>query len=180
MLMNPRAVGAVWPTSRRAVSDLLDLEDLAKAKLVLEFGVGSGVYTAGILDRLSPEARLVAFEVDREMARSVSGALADKRLEVVPDSAERAVDYLRGERAGVVVSSLPFTTLPGRVGDDILDLVGEVLAPGGSFLVLQYSRNILPKLEARFERIERKTSPLNIPPAVLYRCSLPKSGVSGG
>ncbi len=44
MLSSPRQVGAIWPTSRRAVRGLLDMADLGRARTVLEFGVGTGVY----------------------------------------------------------------------------------------------------------------------------------------
>ncbi len=173
MLKNPRQVGAVWPTSRRAVSDLLDMSDLSRARTVLEFGVGTGVYTAGILQRLSQNARLIAFEVDHELADLVFSRTPDPRLRVVKDSAERAGEYLGGGPADAVVSSLPFTTLPPPVGRNILDLVPEILAPDGVFLVLQYSRGIQADLEARFASVERIISPLNVPPAFLYRCMAP-------
>lgn len=173
MLRNPRQVGAVWPTSRRAVSDLLDMTDLTRAGTVLEFGVGTGVYTSGILDRLSPDARLFAFEVDETMAEIVAERLPDARLRVIKGSAERATYYLGGGNVDAVVSSLPFTTLPYPVGRNILDLVPQVLAPDGVFLVLQYSRNIRADLEARFASVERVVSPVNVPPAFLYRCMAP-------
>ena len=55
MISHPRQVGAVWPTSRWAVRDLLDMGDLPRARTVVEFGVGTGVYTEEILKRLHPE-----------------------------------------------------------------------------------------------------------------------------
>ena len=88
MLRDPRAVGAVWPTSRRAVEDLLEMADLGGAGLVVEFGAGTGVYTEGILRRLGPEARLLSYEVDGRMAEAVARRLPDRRLEVVHASAE--------------------------------------------------------------------------------------------
>lgn len=177
MLRNPRQVGAVWPTSRRAVRDLLDLSDLSRAKTLLEFGVGTGVYTAEILARIKPDAKLLAFEVDGGIANLVRAKLPDTRMEVIEDSAENAASYLNGERADIVVSSLPFTTLPHPVGRNILDLTPQILAPDGAFLVLQYSRNIQSDLEERFASVERIYSPLNVPPAHLYRCMAPLGGV---
>ncbi|MGI9050930.1 MAG: rRNA adenine N-6-methyltransferase family protein, partial [Rubrobacteraceae bacterium] len=101
MLAQPRQVGAVWPTSRRAVRDLLDMGDLAAAHTVLEFGVGTGVYTREILDRLGPEATFLAFEIDSKLASAVSRKLRDPRLRVINDSAENAERYLEGEKADV-------------------------------------------------------------------------------
>lgn len=174
MLANPRQVGAVWPTSRRAVRDLLDLGDFSRARVVLEFGVGAGVYTEAILERLRADARFLAFEVDQEMARAVSGRLGDPRLEVVNDSAENAGKYLgEGERADIIVSSLPFTTLPEEVREGVLDLSPEVLAPEGSMLVLQYSLTVSSGLRERFATVRQRISPLNVPPAFLFACEDP-------
>lgn len=175
MLANPRTVGAVWPTSRRAVRDLLDLGDFSRAKTVLEFGVGAGVYTEGILERLRPDATLLAFEVDDEMASEVSARLSDPRLAVIHDSAENAESYLGDEeKADVIVSSLPFTTLPEGVRENILDLAPRMLAPNnGSMLVLQYSPAISAAIHHRFATVRQRISPMNIPPALLFACEYP-------
>jgi phospholipid N-methyltransferase len=172
MLKNPRTVGAVWPTSRRAVEDLLDMGDLGGASVAVEFGAGTGVYTEGILRRLPPEARLLSYEVDGALAEAVTRRLPDRRLEVVNASAERVGRHLEalGRGADVVVSSLPFSTLPEPVRHDLLDAAREALAPGGVFLVLQYSKTVLPELERRFPKIRHRFSPLNVPPAFLFAC----------
>lgn len=179
MLSSPRQVGAIWPTSRRAVRGLLDMADLGRARTVLEFGVGTGVYTAEILDRVGPGARVLGFEVDGGMCRAVSARLEDPRLTLVNDSAENAERYLDGEAADVIVSSLPFTTLPASTREAILDLSCRALHPAGSFLVLQYSPAVLGRLERRFGRVRRRLCPLNLPPAFLFACEEPRPGGGG-
>ena len=172
MLRHPRTVGAVWPTSRRAVEDLLDMGDLGRAEVVVEFGAGTGVYTEGVMRRLSPKARFLSYEVDGNLAAAVARRLPDPRLEVVHASAENVLGHLEalGKKADVVVSSLPFSTLPTPVRQNLLDAARDALAPGGVFLVLQYSKTVLPELERRFPRIRHRFSPLNVPPAFLYAC----------
>lgn len=173
MLSRPRQVGAVWPTSRRAVRDLLDLGDLSAARTVVEFGVGTGVYTREILARLGLDATFLAFEIDPDLASAVSRRLRDPRLRVINDSAENVGAYLEGGKADVLVSSLPFTTFPAPLRESILDLSRRNLSPGGVMLVLQYSPRVLPYLQRRFYRIRRRISPLNVPPAFLYACEDP-------
>ena len=173
MLAQPRQVGAVWPTSRRAVKDLLDLGDLPAARTVVEFGVGTGVYTREILTRLGPDATFLAFEIDSKLASAVSRRLRDPRLRVISDSAENVGAYLEGETADVLVSSLPFTTFPAPLRERLLDLSRQHLSPGGVMLVLQYSPRVLPYLHRRFSRIRRRISPFNVPPAFLYACEDP-------
>ena len=179
MVLHPRRVGAVWPTSRRAVRDLLDMDDLSQASIVVEFGTGTGVYTEEILRRLGPDGVFLAFEIDASLAHAVATRLPDPRLTVINDSAENVELYLSGRKADAVVSSLPFTTLPGNLKQEILEAARDALRPGGSMLVLQYSKNILADLERLFGSIRRRFSPLNVPPAFLFACEKP-ADASGG
>jgi phospholipid N-methyltransferase len=154
MISHPRRVGAVWPTSRWAVQDLLDMGDLSGARTVVEFGVGTGVYTEEILKRLHPEGTFLAFEIEPDLASAVAARLKDPRLHVI-----------------YIVSSVPFTSLPADVRQNLLEAARGALAPDGQMLVLQYSTTVLPDLERTFTRIRRRFSPLNIPPAFLFACS---------
>ncbi|CAN5634282.1 rRNA adenine N-6-methyltransferase family protein [soil metagenome] len=173
MLAQPRQVGAVWPTSRRAVRDLLDMGDIPEARIVVEFGVGTGVYTQQIVERLGPEATFLAFEIDPKLASAVSRKLEDTRLRIINDSAENVEKYLEGKKADIVVSSLPFTTFPALLRESIMAVSRRILSPAGMMLVLQYSPKVLPFLQSRFSQIRRRISPLNVPPAFLYACQDP-------
>ena len=171
MISHPRRVGAVWPTSRWAVRDLLDMGDLPQARTVVEFGVGTGVYTEEILKRLHPEGTFLAFEIDPDLASAVADRLKDPRLRVINDSAEHVDDYLEGAKADYIISSVPFTSLPADVRHSLLEAARGALAPDGQMLVLQYSTTVLPDLQRTFATIRRRFSPLNIPPAFLFACS---------
>ena len=164
-------MGAVLPTSRRAVSDMLDLTRVPDASLIVEFGAGSGVYTRELLRRMGPDARLIAFEVDEDLAAGVQAELDDPRLQLVAGSAEEVEQHLNGAAVDVLVSALPFTSLPGEVRRRVLDLSPKILGPRGVMLVLQYSPFIQRELQRRFANVERRISPLNVPPAFLFRCS---------
>jgi phospholipid N-methyltransferase len=143
---------------------------IPKARVVVEFGVGTGVYTEQILERLAPNAKFLAFEIDPKLASAVSRKLPDPRLRVIHASAEKAEEYLQGESADVVVSSLPFTTFPAPLRENIMSVSRRILSPHGMMLVLQYSPRVLPLLQKRFSQIRRRISPLNVPPAFLYAC----------
>ena len=172
MISHPRRVGAVWPTSRWAVRDLLDMGDLPAARTVVEFGVGTGVYTGEILKRLHPDANFLAFEIDPDLSSAVADRLKDPRLRVINDSAENVGEYLEGAKADYIVSSIPFTSLPADVRRSLLGAARNALAPDGRMLVLQYSTTVLPDLQSFFGGIRRRLSPLNIPPAFLFACSV--------
>jgi phospholipid N-methyltransferase len=172
-LAHPRRVGAVLPTSDRAVADMLDMAALQDAQLVVELGAGTGSHTAAVLARLGPQARLVAFEIDPSLADALRTRLPDARLQVVTGSAEAVEDVLDGRRPDVVVSALPFTSLPAGTGRLILERTARVLAPQGVLLVLQYSPFIVRELSRLFARRDRRVCLRNVPPAFLYACRKP-------
>lgn len=171
---HPRRVGAVLPTSARAVGDMLDMADLGQARLVVELGAGTGSHTGPVLRRLGPEARMVAFEIDPALADVLRAKLPDPRLRVVTGSAEDVIEELAGQRPEVVVSALPFTSLPKGVGHTILERTATVLAPGGTLLVLQYSPLIARELGRLFATVSRRYCLRNVPPAFLYACRDPR------
>jgi phospholipid N-methyltransferase len=173
---SPRGVGAVLPTSRRAVRDTLALAPPADARLVVELGAGTGVYTREILAQLEPEGRLLAFEIDSGLARTLEEELDDPRLQVVCESALELSSHLEGEQPDLIVSALPFTSLPGELGRRILRAASAALAPGGTLLVLQYSPLIERELRRAFASVNRRISPVNVPPAFLFACREPVAG----
>lgn len=168
---DPRAVGAILPTSRYAVRDMLDMADVPAARRVVELGAGTGVYTAEILARLAPDAQMVALEIDPHLVQMLQERFTDPRLRVVCDSAENLADYLSGEQADVIVSGLPFTSLEADLRRRILDRARQSLAPDGTLLVLQYSPFVKRELRRRFGAVRQRVSVLNVPPAFLFACT---------
>ena len=166
----PRAVGAILPTSRRTAQVMLDMTAIARARTVVELGAGTGPITREIVRQLPPEARLLVYELDPNLARGLAAEFTDPRVQVHADSAARLEEHLGGERADVIFSALPFTSLPAPVKSELLDVSRRALADDGVFVVLQYSPLVERDLRARFGRVERRFSPLNVPPAVLYAC----------
>jgi phospholipid N-methyltransferase len=167
---NPRQVGAILPTSRLAVRDMLDMADVPGASLVVELGAGTGSQTGEILARMRPDARLVALEIDPRLAALLEERFDDPRLQVVRDSAEHLREYLGEERADVLVCALPFTSLEPGLRRRILDSLPAALRPGGVALVIQYSPLIQSELRRLFPSVRRRISLLNVPPAFLFAC----------
>lgn len=168
---NPRQVGAVLPTSRAAVRDMLDMGDVPGARLVVELGAGTGSQTGEILARLAPDARLIAVEIDERLVALLRERYDDPRLQVLCDSAENLGDHLGEDRADVLVCALPFTSLESGLRRRILESLPAVLADGGVALVIQYSPLIQSELRRLFPSVRRRISPRNVPPAFLFACS---------
>jgi phospholipid N-methyltransferase len=172
---NPRAVGAVLPTSRWAVRDMLDMADVAAADLVVELGAGTGVSTKELLARIRPDARLLAFEIDPNLAELLRERYDDPRLEVVCDSAEKLEAHLGESKADIIVSALPYTSFSADLRRRVLDVLPEVLSKRGTVLVIQYSPAMLRELRRRFATVRQRLSPRNVPPALLFACSNPRT-----
>ena len=172
-LSNPRAVGAVLPTSQRTVRDMLDMANFAQARCVVELGAGTGVYTEEVLKRLRPDGRFLAFEIDPDLVSTLSERIEDQRLQVINDSAENLEDYLGGEKVDIIVSAIPYTSLPAPVKQSVYRQITRVLAPEGVMILIQYSTFVQRDLERIFASVRRRISPLNVPPAFLFRCSTP-------
>ena len=56
-------VGAVAPSSKFLMKKRLKSVDFSKAKVIVELGPGTGVFTKGILDKMTDDAKLFSFEL---------------------------------------------------------------------------------------------------------------------
>jgi len=152
----------------------LDMASVAQARCVVELGAGTGPYTREIVRRLRPDARLLVFELDPALAERLAAEVTDPRVRVIADSAANLDAHLDGRRPEVIVSGLPFTSLPGPVRREILHAARRALADDGVMLVLQYSPFMQRELERLFGSVRRRLSLLNVPPAVLFACRTPE------
>jgi phospholipid N-methyltransferase len=173
-LVHPRQVGSIVPTGHRAVNATLDLADVPQAQLVVELGAGTGVFTVELLRRLGPSAQVLAFEIDRSLAGELSARFDDDRLAVIAESATKLLEHLDNRRAEIIVSALPFTSLPAPLRSELLHAITRALAPGGTLLAIQYSTARARELAGWFGSIERRFVVANVPPAFLFACRSPR------
>lgn len=170
---HPRMLGSIIPSSRFLIRQLLQPVDWAQARVIVEYGPGVGVITTEVLRRMRPDAMLIAIETNPEFVNFLRSAIPDERLHVVEASAEAVDEILRryGQtNASYVISGIPFSTIPAAVRESILLKTCEVLKPGGSFLVYQFSTVVLQDLQRIFRYVRRQFEPLNVLPAHLFFC----------
>lgn len=164
-------VGTLVRSSRFLVDSLLSDVDFQNAKLILEFGPGSGSVTRALLRRMRPDARLVCFEVSPVFyAEIASIAQSDPRLVAVHGSATVAADMFAPGEVDCIVSGLPMGNFGRRTKAAILDTVHAVLKPGGHFSQFQYSLLDYRLMRRHFEKVRLGCTPLNFPPAFVYKC----------
>ena len=170
---HPRMLGSIIPSSRFLIRQLLQPIDWQAARVIVEYGPGVGCITAEILERMRPDALLVAIETNSEFVRFLRNAFPDERLRVMEGSAESVDEFLRvlgHEQVNYIISGIPFSTIPADLRERILRKTSGALAPGGSFLVYQFSTRVLPDLQRIFHYVKRKFEPLNVLPAHLFFC----------
>jgi phospholipid N-methyltransferase len=170
-LKHPVMVGSVIPSSRRLIRHMLDRVDWANTKVFVEYGPGVGTFCGPILDRLGPDAMLIAIDTNPDFVAYLRRAIVDPRFHVVEGSAAdvRAILARFGqEQADFVLSGLPFSTLPAGIGPRIAAETQAALRPGGAFLVYQYSPRVRRFMAPHFTRIDHAVEWVNVPPAQLY------------
>lgn len=170
-LKNPVMVGSVIPSSKVLIDRMLAPVDWEQTRLFVEYGPGVGTFTRPILERLVPDARLIAIDTNPDFIAYLKKEFDDSRLIAVLGSAadvEAIVKDQGFDHADYVVSGLPFSTLPPGVGDSIAQATARVIRAGGAFLVYQFSPKVKDFIAPYFERLERGFEWLNVPPAVLF------------
>jgi phospholipid N-methyltransferase len=170
-LKHPVMVGSVVPSSDRLIRKMLEPVDWSACKLFVEYGPGVGTFCRPILERMAPDATLLAIDTNEDFVRYLGHVITDSRFMPVHGSAadvERIVREHGHEHADYVLSGLPFSTLPPGVGPAIAAATHRVLRPGGAFLVYQFSPKVRDFLDPHWSNIDHDMEWWNVPPAQLY------------
>ena len=179
-IKHPVMVGSIIPSSRQLINRMLGPVDWDTTRLFVEYGPGVGTFTRPVLDRLGPDATLVAIDTNDEFTRYLRESIDDPRLVAVTGSAADVEKILADRdlgKADYVLSGLPFSTLPPGVGDAIAKATAKVIRAGGAFLVYQFRPQVIEFIRPYFERIDRGFEWVNVPPAHLFWAwRKPKSG----
>lgn len=169
-LRHPQQIASVTPSSRFLERRLIETAALADARLVVEFGPGAGGTTRAMLRVLPERSRLVVIEVNADFV-SLLQSVPDPRLLVHHGSAAElceALDQHGLARPDVVVSGIPFSTIPRSVGRDILQAVWASLAPGGRFVSYQWRSRVAVLARDILGEPEVGVELRNVPPMRLY------------
>lgn len=169
-LLKDVRVGAIVPTSSVAVKRVCSRIDFDRARVIVEYGPGTGVFSKFILRRMSPESKLILIEINPEFCR-ILRRIDDPRIHVFQESAEdigRILEECGEDSADHMISGIPFSILNKTLRNRILDNTHNALAPQGKFLVYQYSTFIKKCLSEHFGRVDTDFEILNIPPLFIF------------
>ena len=171
---HPITVGAIAPSGKGLTQKMMEPIDFENAACIVEYGPGTGAFTAELYARKRPETRLILIEQNLNFYSTISKKYRGKKyVNIFHGSAEYVEDFLSHfglEHADYVVSGLPFTSLPKTVSDQILAATTRILGTEGRFITFQYSR-VKEKLFRKYFDIEEALyTKKNIPPAYVYIC----------
>ncbi|HDX9635836.1 class I SAM-dependent methyltransferase [Bacillus cereus group sp. MYBK108-2] len=172
----PRMVGAILPSSKKLAKQMVSSICFKKAKCIIEFGPGTGIFTEELIQRKYPETILLLIEQNEAFYKKLSEKYRYKEnVYIIHDSAENVTHYVEKyqiEKVDYIVSGLPFTSLPFRVSKNILYETKNILEEEGTFITFQYTKLKKQLLSSVFSNIEIGKVYWNIPPAYVYTCKV--------
>ncbi len=169
-IRRPGLVGSVIPSSRFLERKIVSTAQLTEAKNVVELGPGTGGTTRAVLRALPASSRILAIELSAQFA-SLLARLPDPRLSVEHGSAadiRGALERHGMEAPDVVLSGIPFSTMPTELGRKIIEEVWSSLAPGGRFVAYQFRDRVSVLGKQIIGRPKVDIELLNVPPMRLY------------
>ena len=169
-----KMVGAVTPSTRFLCNKMLENIDFSTAKLIIELGPGTGVFTDVIIERMREDATLIVFELNDIFYNGLNDRINDPRVHIVHDSAEFIEKYMHqfaeGLKADVVISSLPLMVFPENLRKNVVDASFNALHKHGKYIQFQYSLQSKKLLEGKYDKVGITFTVKNFPPAFVYTC----------
>jgi phospholipid N-methyltransferase len=170
-LRNPREVGSIVPSSRFLTRRVLNCGRAARARVIVELGPGTGVFTREILGRMPADGKLVAVEISPDFVSVLRREFRDPRLTIYEGSStdlEKALAEAGEECADLVVSGVPFSTMERGAGRRTLEAAKRVLSERGCFVAYQFRSHVRRFAEPVFGPAETHSGFWNLPPMRIY------------
>ena len=170
-LKHPMQIGSIVPSSRFLEQRVIKAAGASSARVIVELGPGIGGVTRAMLRAMPPDARLLSVEINPHFHTFVD-RIEDNRLIAHLGSATELSDILSTyglEAPDVIVSGIPFSTMPCTVGSQILETVASLLAPNGRFVAYQVKRQVATLCEPYMGVGQTTTELLNIPPMRVFK-----------
>ena len=160
--------GALYETSRKAELEICAKLPSTENAIVVEFGLGHGNITREILSRLSPNAKLYSFEINKEFCEYVSDQINDDRLTIINEGAENISKHITG-KVDAIVSSIPITIFPSDKKDEVLNTAYKALKPGAHFSQILYTKVLKKRISKIFDHLDIVRL-FNIPMEYIHHC----------
>lgn len=177
-ITNPTTVGAISPSSGFLGDKMMESIDFKKAKYIVEYGPGTGVFTEKLIKYRNPKTVLLLVENNKDFYSLLKEKYKEiPNIIIVCGSAENIEQYLKKYNipyANYVISGLPFSSLPANVSTRILLKTTKFLKEDGRFITFQYTKLKKALISQFFAKIEIKKEYRNLPPAYVFSCTRAK------
>jgi len=174
-IVHPKEVGALLPSSAYLGNKMIEGVNFSRAKYIVEYGPGTGVFTDKILRKREPRTKLILVENNKQFYTMLKEKYNhDKNIIIVNGSAENIIQYLRDFEipyVDYVVSGLPFASLPAIVSHSILSNTRKILDKDGIFITFQYTKLKKALIQQYFSKVKVKREIRNMPPAYIFQCT---------
>jgi len=164
-----RSTGSIVRSSPELIKKMMLPIHFEDIQLIVELGAGQGCITKAIAEVIKEETHLLAFELNDQFLKELF-LFEKENVEIINGDALNLLTYVKKESVDAIISSLPLANFPTILKRNILQQCYDALKPKGLFIQFQYSLIDFKLLKKRFNSVERKFTPLNIPPAFIYIC----------
>lgn len=171
-MARPLEVASVVPSSVFLEQRVVRAADLGHARCVVELGPGTGGTTRAMLRAMAPHARLLAVELNATFSARLRRRIDDTRLIVQAGRAEALAEHLAQwslPAPDVVVSGIPFSTLPPEAARQVAAAVESCLAPGGRVVAYQLRPHVATYFARHLGEPGQHWEWRNVPPMRVFR-----------
>ena len=174
-LRKPFRTGSLWPSSKNLAEAMVGDVHLAPGDVVVEYGPGTGPMTAALARCMPKGVRFLGIEHDQGFCDLLHARFP--KLEFIRGSAEHVESFLAERRlpkAKLIVSGLPFASMPLELQESIVAATKRALRDDGVFRTFTYvhaygtrrAKRFREFMGKRFGGFARSKAVLcNVPPA---------------
>jgi phospholipid N-methyltransferase len=164
-------VGHFLPSSKALINSIVKVSNLNSANHIVELGSGTGGTSTGILSKMNPNAQLCIIEIDQIFTEYMAKNIDDDRLIICNDGAQNLIpilDELCWKHVDVVISGIPFSTLPNETAEQIIENIYASLKPGGLFVAYQLRDQVSQLATPLFGSPQIQWQYKNLPPMRIF------------
>lgn len=168
----PSLVGAVMPSSKFLARNIINFINFKRKNLVIiEYGPGTGPFTAEIVKKLKDGDKLLLIEQNKKFIENlvqkynqyqqltiIEGSVSNVKT-ILEENKIKQVDY--------IVSGIPFSSIPKEVTLDIMENTQSIMNNQSLFITFQYSTLKLKLFKRYFEIVSKKFILRNVPSAYI-------------
>ena len=168
----PSLVGAIMPSSKFLARNIVNFINFKRKNLVIiEYGPGTGPFTAEIVKKLKDGDKLLLIEQNKKFIENlvqkynryqqltiIEGSVSNVKT-ILEENKIKQVDY--------IVSGIPFSSIPKEVTLDIMEITQSIMNNQSLFITFQYSTLKLKLFKRYFDIVSKKFILSNVPSAYI-------------